>query len=219
MPEAIRFMGDLLPGGWRALRREKSPTGYPSQKILCERFACVTVRSNCWFTRTIPLPERFQNRKASGKIDREQLALYDRFGIEAPLSRFGKPPQRWLRISAQSYNSPADYEYPPRLSKSKRDASEYSRRAAQLSPEHPRHPATHPPIIFWNFAHLFIICCIWANLFSIVFQLRHAHSAAFGDAFAGASRSRSLGWRVRFRVMPQIIASIRLNSFSCFDMS
>lgn len=46
---------------------------------------------------TIPLPSRFQQRKASGKIDREQLALYDRFGIEVPLNRFGKPEQRWMR--------------------------------------------------------------------------------------------------------------------------
>ena len=113
VPEAIRFMGDLLPGGWRALRERNHRLVIQARKILCERFA---VPSPCpeqllGSLATIPLPERFQNRKASGKIDREQLALYDRFGIEVPLSRFGKPPQRWLRISAQIYNSPADYEY------------------------------------------------------------------------------------------------------------
>jgi hypothetical protein len=57
------------------------------------------------------LPERFQKRKSSGKIDREQLALYDRFGIEVPLNRFGTPTRRWLRVSAQIYNSPTEYEY------------------------------------------------------------------------------------------------------------
>jgi selenocysteine lyase/cysteine desulfurase len=31
--------------------------------------------------------------------------------IEVPLSRFGTPTWRWLRISAQIYNSPAEYEY------------------------------------------------------------------------------------------------------------
>jgi isopenicillin-N epimerase len=60
---------------------------------------------------TIPLPARFQARLASGKIDAEQLALYDRHGIEVPWFRFGKPEQRWLRVSAQIYNSPADYEF------------------------------------------------------------------------------------------------------------
>ena len=47
----------------------------------------------------------------SGKIDREQLRLYDEFGIEVPLMRFGQPERRWLRVSAQIYNSMADYEY------------------------------------------------------------------------------------------------------------
>ena len=57
------------------------------------------------------MPDRFQARPSSGKIDAEQLALYDRYGIEVPLFRFGKPERRWLRISAQIYNSPADYEF------------------------------------------------------------------------------------------------------------
>ena len=59
----------------------------------------------------IPLPDRFQNRPPSGKIDVEHLALYDRYGIEVPLFRFGKPERRWLRVSAQIYNSPADCEF------------------------------------------------------------------------------------------------------------
>lgn len=57
------------------------------------------------------LPARFQQRRSRGKIDAEQLALYDRFGIEVPFARFGAPVRRWLRISAQIYNSPAEYEY------------------------------------------------------------------------------------------------------------
>jgi isopenicillin-N epimerase len=60
---------------------------------------------------TIPLPKRFQGRKAGGKIEREQLALYDQFGIEVPLMRFGTPERRWLRVSAQVYNSAAEYRY------------------------------------------------------------------------------------------------------------
>jgi isopenicillin-N epimerase len=36
---------------------------------------------------------------------------HDRFGIEVPLSQFGTPTRRWLRVSAQIYNSPAEYEY------------------------------------------------------------------------------------------------------------
>jgi isopenicillin-N epimerase len=113
VPEAIRWMGQLLPGGWRELRERNHQLVVQARKLLCERFE---VEPPCpeellGSMATIPLPTRFQKRKASGKIDREQLALYDRFGIEVPLNRFGKPAQRWLRVSAQIYNSPADYEF------------------------------------------------------------------------------------------------------------
>lgn len=113
VPEAIRWMGELLPGGWRELRERNHQLVVKARKLLCERFE---VEPPCpedllGSMATIPLPARFQQRKASGKIDREQLALYDLFGIEVPLSRFGTPTQRWLRVSAQIYNSPADYEY------------------------------------------------------------------------------------------------------------
>jgi isopenicillin-N epimerase len=113
VPEAIRWMGKLLPGGWRELRERNHQLVVQARNILCERFE---VSPPCpdellGSIATIPLPEQFQKRKASGKIDREQLALYDRFGIEVPLNRFGTPTQRWLRISAQIYNSPAEYEY------------------------------------------------------------------------------------------------------------
>ena len=45
----------------------------------------------------------------AGKIDADQLRLYDAFGIEVPFNRIGDPPIRYLRISAQVYNSIAHY--------------------------------------------------------------------------------------------------------------
>lgn len=113
VPEAIRWMGQLLPGGWPELRERNRQLAVQARKILCERLEVTPPCPEALLgsLATIPLPKQFQNRKASGKIDREQLALYDRFGIEVPLSRFGTPPQRWLRVSAQIYNSPTDYEY------------------------------------------------------------------------------------------------------------
>jgi isopenicillin-N epimerase len=112
-PEAIRWMGELLPGGWHELRERNHQLVIQARRLLCKR---LEVEPPCpeemlGSMATISLPQRFQQRKASGKIDREQLALYDRFGIEVPLNRFGKVGQRWLRVSAQVYNSPADYEY------------------------------------------------------------------------------------------------------------
>jgi isopenicillin-N epimerase len=113
VPEVIRWMGELLPGGWRELRERNHQLVIQARKLLCERLEVVPPCPDHLLgsMATIPLPARFQRRKASGKIYREQLALYDRFGIEVPLSRFGAPSQRWLRVSAQIYNSPADYEF------------------------------------------------------------------------------------------------------------
>lgn len=113
VPEALRWMGKLVPGGWRELRERNHQLAVQARNLLCERFE---IEPPCpeellGAMATIPLPQRFQKHKASGKIDREQLALYDRCGIEVPLSRFGTPPQRWLRLSAQIYNSPADYKF------------------------------------------------------------------------------------------------------------
>jgi len=111
--EAIRFMGGLLPGGWPAVYQRNHELAVTARRLLCERWG---VEPPCpdgllGSLAAIPLPERFQSVPLSGKIDPEQLRLYDDFGIEVPFNRFGQPERRWLRISAQLYNSPADYEY------------------------------------------------------------------------------------------------------------
>jgi isopenicillin-N epimerase len=113
VPEAIRWVGELLPGGWRELRERNRQLAVQARTLLCQKWG---VTPPCpeeliGSIATISLPERFQARRSSGKIDAEQLALYDRFGIEVPLCRFGEPERRWLRVSAQIYNSPDDYEY------------------------------------------------------------------------------------------------------------
>ena len=60
---------------------------------------------------TIPLPPAFQRSAQTGKIAADQLRLYDEFGIEVPFNRSGEPESRWFRISAQIYDTLAEYEY------------------------------------------------------------------------------------------------------------
>ena len=61
---------------------------------------------------TLPLPSSFQKKlPPSEKIEREQLRLYDDYGIEVPFMRIGDPARRYFRISAQIYNTPADFDY------------------------------------------------------------------------------------------------------------
>jgi len=111
--EAIRWMGKLLPGGWREVRARNSGLAREARHVLCERLA---VEPPCpermlGAMAAIPLPEKFQHAPRAGKIDAEQLQLYDRFGIEVPFNRAGEPEQRCFRISAQLYNSLAQYEF------------------------------------------------------------------------------------------------------------
>ena len=110
--EAIRWLGDLLPGGWPGLRRRNHELAVQGRRLLCD---ALQVESPCpesllGSMATIPLPERFQGVPKSGRIDPEQLRLYDTFRIEVPFFRIGAPVRRYFRISAQIYNALSDYE-------------------------------------------------------------------------------------------------------------
>ena len=111
--EAIRWMGNLLPGGWRELRARNHRLAVAARRQLSTRF---DVAPPCperllGSIATIPLPKRFQGVAPRDKLDPEQVQLYDQFGIEVPFSRVGEPALRCLRISAQIYNSQAEYDY------------------------------------------------------------------------------------------------------------
>jgi len=112
VPEAIRWLGRLLPGSWAELRARNHELAVRARRLLCERLEveppCPENMLGC--IAAIPLPEQFQGVARSGKIDPEQLRLYDEFGIEVPFSRIGNPERRYFRISAHLYNSLSDYE-------------------------------------------------------------------------------------------------------------
>ncbi len=110
---AIEWMGKRLPGGWPAVLQANHALAVKARRLLCQQ---LDLEAPCpeqmlGAMATLPLPDRFQGRPKSGKIDAEQLRLYDKFRIEVPFVRLKGPPRRYFRISAQLYNSLADYEY------------------------------------------------------------------------------------------------------------
>ncbi len=110
---ALEWMGQRLAGGWTAVRRANHELAVEARRLLCARLG---VAPPCpegllGAMATLPLPERFQGLARNGKIDAEQLRLYDRFRVEVPFVRAGNPERRYLRISCQLYNSRRDYEY------------------------------------------------------------------------------------------------------------
>lgn len=111
--EAIRWLGALLPGGWRELRERNHRLAMQARGVLCEALG---VEAPCPENMlgamvTLPLPERFQGVPRSGRIDAEQRSLYDRFHIEVPLVRIGRPERRHFRVSAHLYNRRSEYEH------------------------------------------------------------------------------------------------------------
>jgi isopenicillin-N epimerase len=60
---------------------------------------------------TVRLPENFQGRPLTGRFEKEQVQLYKQFGIEVPFLRIGMPSQRFIRVSAQLYDTIEEYEY------------------------------------------------------------------------------------------------------------
>ncbi len=111
--EAISWMGNLLPGSWRELRKRNHRLAAQARDILCQR---LKVEPPCpeamlGSMAAVPLPNRLQASRAAGKIDAEQLWVYDRFRIEVPFNRIGAHAKRYCRVSAQIYNTADEYEY------------------------------------------------------------------------------------------------------------
>jgi isopenicillin-N epimerase len=111
--ESIRWLGELLPGGWRELRERNHRLAVDARWLLCKALGLETPcpEGMLGAMATLPLPERFQGVPRSEKIDAEQQQLYDRFRIEVPFIRMGRPERRYFRVSAHIYNSLPEYEY------------------------------------------------------------------------------------------------------------
>jgi isopenicillin-N epimerase len=94
VPEAVRYMGSLLPGGWPALMAHNRATALAARDRLCAALGVPP-----------PVPD-----STDGERDPLQTALFDRFGIELLVFTWPALAARILRVSAQLYNSASDYE-------------------------------------------------------------------------------------------------------------
>ena len=112
VPEAIRFMESLLPGGWPALREQNRRLVLAGRKLLCE---VLGIEAPCpdsmiGSLASLPLPAGSpEPPKSALYADPLQNELLTR-GIEVPVIPWPAPPRRLIRISAQIYNRPEQYE-------------------------------------------------------------------------------------------------------------
>lgn len=113
LPEAIRFVSSLLPGGWNALAAHNRQMVLAGRALLSEElgFAVPAPEDMIGFLATLPLPPHDPAKVFNpSQPDPLQDELFFQHRIEVPVFSFPTPPERALRISAQIYNGEADYQ-------------------------------------------------------------------------------------------------------------
>jgi isopenicillin-N epimerase len=115
VPEAIRFMASLLPGGWPEVMAANRALALAARKVLCTSLG---VSEPCpeefiGALATVPIPEAAPDALARLPLNEYPLqdTLREKHRIEVPLISWPAPPKRLLRISAQVYNSLPQYQF------------------------------------------------------------------------------------------------------------
>lgn len=113
VPEAIRFMGSLLPGGWSELMARNRDMVLTARQLLCEALGVLPPcpPEMIGSIAVVPLPVRAPDIVETKLIPPLQDALFERFGIEVPVISRSAAPKQLIRISAQLYNTREQYEY------------------------------------------------------------------------------------------------------------
>ena len=106
VPAAIEFMSALLPGGWPAVMGKNRELASRGRDVICEALELEA-----------PAPQAMLGAMAAlvipgaaaDAIDPLQEDLRRDENIDVPIFRWGNPPRRVLRISAQLYNTEDEF--------------------------------------------------------------------------------------------------------------
>ncbi len=113
IPEAIRFLGSLLPGGWPELMERNHSMALAAREMVCDalRTSPPCPDEMIGAMASFPLPDADnESTQGLGGHDPIHRILFDKYRIEIPVFSWPAPPKRLIRISAQIYNSTEDYE-------------------------------------------------------------------------------------------------------------
>ena len=114
LPTALQTMRELVPGGWPEVRRRNHELVLYGRSILCDALGVdpPAPESMIGSLGSVPLPPASADGEKPDifAVDPLQRMLFDQHRIEVPISSWPAPPQRLLRISAQLYNRPDEYE-------------------------------------------------------------------------------------------------------------
>ncbi|MCP6758774.1 MAG: aminotransferase class V-fold PLP-dependent enzyme [Fischerella sp. CENA71] len=109
VPEAIAFLGSLLPGGWDELRQRNHQLALQARQLLCETLQVLPPcpEEMIGSMAVVPIPLRLSNRNFLSVRDE----LFDQFNIQVQVVPWQETPKLLVRISAQIYNRIEEYEY------------------------------------------------------------------------------------------------------------
>jgi isopenicillin-N epimerase len=115
LPAAIRTMGSMLPGGWPQLLRVNHEQVVAARRLLCRALEVEPPAPEsmigCMATVPLPDPPPHMMNRPTAYDDALQDLLLERHGIVVPVWRWGPFNQRVIRVSAQLYNTPQQYEH------------------------------------------------------------------------------------------------------------
>jgi isopenicillin-N epimerase len=112
IPKAIEFLGSLVPGGWPEIRRRNRALALQGRERLLAALGieAPAPESMVGSLAAVPLPDARAPPSSPLGLDPLHLRLFEEHRIEVPVMPWPAPPKRLLRISAQLYNRPAQYE-------------------------------------------------------------------------------------------------------------
>jgi isopenicillin-N epimerase len=113
VPEALTFLGGLLPGGWPALMAANHALALRARDILCEALGFPPPAPDAMLgsLAAVPLPDTPPGaRPMPLSWDPLQEELFRVHHIEVPVMPWPAAPKRLIRVAAQAYNTPEQYQ-------------------------------------------------------------------------------------------------------------
>jgi isopenicillin-N epimerase len=112
IPTALETLGRLLPGGWSELMARNHALAVSARTLLSQRLG---VNPPCpeellGALATVALPPGFPADPGPLGLDPLQGRLLAEYRIEVPIQPWPRAPQRHVRVSAQLYNTHAEYQ-------------------------------------------------------------------------------------------------------------
>ena len=112
IPAVIEGMAAFVDGGWVAIMQHNHDLAIQGRNILCERLGiespCPDEMVAC--ISTIQLPGNIPEKETMHEPDPLHHILSEKYNIQVPVWSWPSPEGRYLRISAQLYNSIEEYE-------------------------------------------------------------------------------------------------------------